>query len=105
MHEPMQPREILPVQKQEARDGLILGRGSDFVCHIQHQWSDTCHSEYGAGLRLLECARLRVKDVDFAKSALTVQEGKGAKDRVTVLPASVREDLPRQIERARIAQP
>src|SRR5207244_13314906 len=42
---------------------------------------------YGAGLRLLECARLRVKDVDFARNQVIVRSGKGAKDRVTMLPA------------------
>jgi integron integrase len=41
---------------------------------------------YGAGLRLLECLRLRVKDVDFEKLQITVREGKGDKDRVTMLP-------------------
>jgi integron integrase len=48
---------------------------------------------YGAGLRLLECLRLRVKDVDFAMHQLTVREGKGAHDRVTMLPDSVYEPL------------
>jgi integron integrase len=48
---------------------------------------------YGAGLRLMECLRLRVKDVDFAMHQITVREGKGAHDRVTVLPASVEEPL------------
>ena len=41
---------------------------------------------YGAGLRLLECCRLRVKDVDFGRREITVHDGKGRKDRVTVLP-------------------
>src|SRR5439155_26307137 len=41
---------------------------------------------YGGGLRLLECARLRVKDVDFAQQQIVVHDGKGAKDRVTILP-------------------
>jgi integrase len=41
---------------------------------------------YGAGLRLLECARLRVKDVDFKRRDLTIRDGKGQKDRMTVLP-------------------
>ncbi len=41
---------------------------------------------YGAGLRLMECVRLRVKDVDFAYRQLTVRDGKGQKDRVTLLP-------------------
>lgn len=48
---------------------------------------------YGAGLRLMECLRLRVKDVDFAMHQLTVREGKGAHDRVTMLPDSVMEPL------------
>jgi site-specific recombinase XerD len=42
---------------------------------------------YGGGLRLLECARLRIKDVDLARREITVRDGKGRKDRVTVLPA------------------
>jgi integron integrase len=41
---------------------------------------------YGGGLRLLECVRLRVKDLDFAAHQLTVRDGKGGKDRVTTLP-------------------
>ena len=53
---------------------------------------------YGAGLRLLECARLRVKDVDFARNQLTVRGGKGDKDRVTMLPAVVKSELARHME-------
>lgn len=41
---------------------------------------------YGCGLRLMECLRLRVKDVDFGQRAIIVREGKGFKDRVTMLP-------------------
>ena len=44
---------------------------------------------YGAGLRLMECVRLRVKDVDFDYGQITVRDGKGAQDRVTMLPRSV----------------
>ena len=44
---------------------------------------------YGAGLRLLEGARLRVQDVDFGANLIVVRDGKGAKDRVTMLPAAV----------------
>lgn len=43
---------------------------------------------YGGGLRLMECVRLRVKDVDFEMRQVTVREGKGFKDRVTMLPGS-----------------
>ncbi len=47
------------------------------------------HLMYGAGLRLLECLRLRVKDLDFERSTLVIREGKGARDRRTVLPMSL----------------
>lgn len=44
---------------------------------------------YGAGLRLMECVRLRVKDIDFEYAQITVRDGKGDKDRVTMLPGSL----------------
>ena len=44
---------------------------------------------YGAGLRLLECAELRVKDLNFDRGELTVRDGKGGKDRVTMIPFRV----------------
>ena len=53
---------------------------------------------YGAGLRLREGARLRVQDVDFAANLIVVRDGKGAKDRVTMLPAAVKADLARHLE-------
>lgn len=52
---------------------------------------------YGCGLRLMECLRLRVKDIDFEQSQIVVREGKGEKDRVTMLPASLVEPLKAQI--------
>lgn len=45
---------------------------------------------YGTGLRLLECLRLRVQDIDFARSEILVRDGKGAKDRITMLPESLK---------------
>ena len=48
---------------------------------------------YGAGLRLRECLKLRVKDVDFGYRQITVRDGKGGKDRMTMLPAAVIEPL------------
>ena len=56
---------------------------------------------YGSGLRLRECLRLRVKDVDFEYRQIMVRDGKGAKDRVTMLPASLVEPLREQLARAR----
>ena len=54
---------------------------------------------YGSGLRLMEALRLRVKDVDFERSEITVRQGKGGKDRVTMLPASMRESLQIHLQR------
>jgi integron integrase len=56
---------------------------------------------YGAGLRLMECVRLRVQDVDFVRREITVRRGKGGKDRRTVLPRALIEPLQREIERVR----
>ncbi len=56
---------------------------------------------YGAGLRLLECCRLRVKDVELERGELVVRDGKGARDRVTMLPARLVSALAAQVERAR----
>ena len=56
---------------------------------------------YGAGLGLLECARLRVKDVDFATNQIVIRSGKGDKDRVTMLPATVKAELATHLEAVR----
>lgn len=55
---------------------------------------------YGTGMRLMECLRLRVKDVDFARHEITVREGKGDKDRRPMLPRALVAPLQREIERA-----
>ncbi len=57
---------------------------------------------YGSGLRLMECLRLRVKDVDVQRSELTVRSGKGNKDRMTVLPEALKAGLLRQIADVRV---
>jgi integron integrase len=54
---------------------------------------------YGSGLRLQECLNLRVKDIDFSLNTLTVRQGKGDKDRTTLLPASLKERLNDQVEK------
>ena len=56
---------------------------------------------YGSGLRLLECARLRVKDIDFARLEINVRNGKGGKDRRTMLPVALRGPLAAHVERVR----
>jgi integron integrase len=54
---------------------------------------------YGTGMRLMECCRLRVKDIDFTRRQIMVRQGKGDKDRVTPLPGSLMAPLQRQLHR------
>jgi site-specific recombinase XerD len=58
---------------------------------------------YGAGLRLLECAELRVKDINFDRGELTIRDGKGGKDRVTMLPASLKDPFIEHLKRVKDA--
>lgn len=57
---------------------------------------------YGSGLRIMECLRLRVKDVDFARCEVLVREGKGFKDRVTMLPSSLVQPLKQHLDRVKV---
>ena len=56
---------------------------------------------YGSGLRLLECCRLRIQDIDVARNQIVVRGGKGDKDRVTMLPLVVKADLARHLQAVR----
>jgi integron integrase len=56
---------------------------------------------YGSGLRLMECVRLRVKDIDFGYARITVREGKGGKDRVTMLPVNLAPGLQRHLQKVK----
>jgi integron integrase len=56
---------------------------------------------YGTGLRLTECLTMRVQDVDFARGQITVRDGKGGKDRITMLPESIAEELRHQLKLAK----
>lgn len=55
---------------------------------------------YGTGMRVMECVRLRIKDVDFNRNEIVVREGKGDKDRRVPLPGKLREDLRHALDRA-----
>lgn len=57
---------------------------------------------YGSGLRLMECLRLRVKDLDFTAGQVLIRDGKGEKDRVTMLSETVKGRLMRHLERVRL---
>ncbi len=56
---------------------------------------------YGTGMRLMECAQLRIKDVDFQRREITVRQGKGSKDRMTMLPLSLIAPLREHLEKVR----
>jgi integron integrase len=56
---------------------------------------------YGTGMRLMECVRLRVKDVDFERGEILIRDGKGAKDRVTMLPESLKASLQAHLQQRR----
>jgi integrase len=56
---------------------------------------------YGSGLRLMECVRLRIKDIDFALAQITVRDAKGGKDRITMLPLNMSEPLRRHLSRTK----
>ena len=75
------------------------------VARILSHMSGTSHLMalllYGAGLRLMECVRLRVKDIEFDYRRIVVRQGKGAKDRITTLPADAIGPLRAQIGRVR----
>ena len=77
-----------PATKDQEHLPVVLSR--DEVRAVLRELEGThrlmAHLLYGSGLRLLECVRLRVKDLDFAAHQVTVRSGKGDKDRVTMLP-------------------
>jgi len=56
---------------------------------------------FGTGMRLLECLRLRIKDVDFALNQIVVRDGKGWKDRITMLPQRTKPELQKHLARVR----
>lgn len=57
---------------------------------------------YGAGLRLMECLRLRVQDIDFTRNEILVRDGKGAKDRITMLPRSLNAPLQNHLKKVKV---
>lgn len=84
----------LPVvmSREEVRDVLALMKGEKRLA---------ARLMYGTGLRLMECLSLRVQDIDFGQSEILVRNGKGAKDRVTMLPVSLKNPLREQLAHVR----
>lgn len=89
--------------KRQARIPTVLSRDEVrrlLACMDGRPWV-MASLLYCTGMRLMDCLRLRIKDVDFARSEIAVRDGKGGKDRRTVLPATLTHPMQREIERAR----
>jgi integron integrase len=84
----------LPVVLTEAEVSSLLGRLKGTNALVGRLL-------YGTGLRIMECLRLRVKDVEFSRREILVRDGKGFKDRVTMLPATLVDPLTEHLERVR----
>jgi integron integrase len=103
LERPIEGLEDVARAKRPVRVPLVLARPEvqAILASMRGTPALMCTLMYGAGLRLLECCRLRIKDVDFARGELVVRDGKGRKDRVTVLPARLAGPLARHIEGVR----
>jgi integron integrase len=107
-------REVLGIQlpwldevvraKRPARLPVVLTR--EEVLAVLGRMSGTyglmAQLLYGTGMRLMECVRLRVKDVEFTRTEIVVRDGKGAKDRVTMLPKKLIPPLSDHLEKRRL---
>lgn len=89
------PSKTLPVVFTRSEAQAVLAR-LDGTHHL------IASLLYGSGLRLMEALRLRIKDLDFERCEITVRQGKGAKDRVTMLPVSMAESLQAHLARVRV---
>ena len=89
-----QARQRVPVVLSRDEVALLLP-------HVTGAYGLVARLLYGAGLRLMECLRLRVKDADFDRKVIVVREGKGGKDRVVMLPSALQPDLRSQLAASR----
>ncbi len=81
---------------------LTKSEASKVIAAMDNVYSLMATLMYGSGLRLMECLRLRVKDVDFAGDQIMVRDGKGFKDRVTVLPKTIVPALTAHLEKVKM---
>ena len=92
-----EPGEIINVvrAKRKTRLPVVFTKteATAVLANLQGAYKLIAGLMYGSGLRLLECLRLRVKDIDFSMNQIVVRNGKGGHDRVTVLPARLKQHL------------
>jgi integron integrase len=93
----------LAAAKRPRRLPSVLTRGEvkQVIAHVNDEtFALMVQLMYGTGMRLLECVRLRVMDVDFGYSQIVIRDGKGAKDRIVPLPDRCRSSMETQIQKA-----
>lgn len=97
---PVHSRALIVRAKQIRRIPVVLAPGEirSVLRHLDGQHLLIVSLLYGSGLRLMECLRLRVKDVDMERLEIGVRDAKGGRGRITVLPESVRVRLSRHLE-------
>jgi len=91
------------LRKTEQRVPVVLSKGETgrLFESLEARYVLAAKLQYGAGLRLSELVRLRIKDIDLERGTVTVRGGKGDKDRTTVLPKSLLDEVKEQIGQAR----
>lgn len=90
--------------KKPTRLPIVMSREEirKVLAELDNEKRLACSLMYGTGLRLMECLQLRVQDIDFDRSEILVRNGKGAKDRVTMLPESLKAPLREHLKRVKV---
>lgn len=104
LHRPLGELGEVARVRRPARLPAVLGREAvaRLLVAVEPDYQVAVQLLYGSGLRLIELLRLRVKDVDLERRQITVREGKGRKDRVTMLPEKLLPELQGHLARARL---
>ncbi len=89
--------------RRQRRPPMVFSQGEVQKVLDQMSGTDLLMAQvlYGGGLRLTECLRLRIQDLDFERNLIYVRDGKGGKDRTTIFPSSIKGALKRQTEKVR----
>ena len=97
--------EMMPIRsKKKVQPPTVLTKEEVQTLFLRMNGTDLLMAKilYGGGLRLMECIRLRIQDVDFGQNKIYVRGGKGGKDRLSLFPQDIRNELRSQIDRMTI---
>ncbi|NWF92905.1 MAG: integron integrase [Syntrophaceae bacterium] len=99
LHKEVEDLTSVPRAKRRINLPTVLGRDEvkNLLSHLNGVYLLMGQLMYGCGLRLMECLRLRIKDIDFENSLLMVRSGKGEKDRALMIPARIKEEFSKHI--------